>query len=457
MRAGRALRLRPSFRSSQRWLCDGGPNQARPVRKGDGDGAAGMVGAGLKGLLPAGAALAGHARTALGALSKLQGSLAAAKANADAAQARLSGAVAGAKSSVEGAKATVTGTVATAKSSVDGAKAAVTGVVTGAKSSVEGAKSKLERQATMVKSNVDGAKSGVVGSLDFAKARVRGSVALATGGVDAAKARLAEMANVKQALPPAVESMGAKLGVPPNVLRVVGQGLGMTRNVAVLAARTAEPLAMRAIARVLPKDKADALRKTLDQSVGMLSANGRNLYQRYKLYIHATIGLLAFAWIVQKVLKFVGRFVHTLESLAVYLIYIGTGLFMVMAVLFVRGRYSLSARKAHDRAAHLVAQSAEPVILEKLGNKIKRTAGNQRIVTRSGGEWKLKWPQAQAKVAVAASKVGTGAGETASTEVVVGTQEKMPELIVQIMDTAAMKAAVKCASPCFFSALSRGG
>ena len=200
------------------------------------------------------------------------------------------------------------------------------------------------------------------------------------------------------------------------------------------------------------------MRKTVDQSVGMLSANTRNLYQKYRLYIHATIGVLAFAWVVQKVLKFVGRFVHTLESLAVYLIYMGTGLFMVMSVLFVRGRFSLSARKAHDRAAHLVAQSAEPVILEKLGNKIKRTAGNQRIVTRSGGEWKLKWPQAEVKVAVAAaSKVGTGAGQTASTEVVVGTQEKMPELIVQIMDTAAMKAAVKCASPRYSCPSSRGG
>lgn len=406
----------------------------------------------------------------MGALGKIRGSMVAAKTGVEAAQTRVTGTVASAKNTVDGVRATVTGTVASAKSSVEGAKAAVTGSVASAKSSVEGAKaavagsvasakmsvdgakSKLERQATMVKGGVNETKSGVMGNVELAKARLRGSVALATGSVGAAKAHLVGLASVQQGLPPAVKSLGTRLGVPPNVLRVVGQGLGITRNVAALVARTVEPLAVRAFTRVLPKDKAEAVRKALNSSVGIAAANGRNLYQKYKLYIHASIAVLGFVWVVQKVLAFIGTFVHTLESLAVYLIYMGTGLLMMTSALLLRGRFSLSARKAHDRAAHLVAQSAEPVVIEKLGNKIKRTPGHQRIVTRSGGEFKLKWPQAQAQVATAAAmKIQKDGAQNPSTEVVVGTEEKMPELLVQLMDTAVMKTVVKYASTLFCS------
>jgi hypothetical protein len=399
--------------------------------------------AGLAKLLPpavtqAAESAAGAAQAAAGALGKVQGSVAAAKASVEAA-----------KSSVEAAQARVAGTVASAKSSVDGAKAGVVGTVASAKSSVDGAKATLQRQATMVKGSVDGAKSGLVGGVDSARARVDSSVALAKGGVDAAKSRLAEMAAVKQGLPPAVESFGRKLGVPPNVLRGLGLGVGVTRNVVVLAARVAEPLAMRAITRLLPKDKADVLRKVLYENLGSLTVHGRRYYQLYRLYIFAGVGVLAFMWVAQRLLGFIGTFVHTLESFAVYLIYIGTGLLMVLSLLLLRGRFKLSARTAHRRAAHLVAQSAEPVIAEKLGEGIKRTAGHQRIVTRSGGEFKLKWdsePAATAAAAAVQSKAAAaGAAEAELTEVVVGTQEKMPEMIVQLMDTAAMKAATKCA------------
>ena len=74
------------------------------------------------------------------------------------------------------------------------------------------------------------------------------------------------------------------------------------------------------------------------------------------------------------------------------------------------------------------------------------------IAARSGGEFKLQWPQVQDEVIVAAkSRIEKQDAENTATEVVIGTEEKMPQLIAQSMDTAAMKATVRCAVSCLLS------
>ena len=191
-----------------------------------------------------------------------------------------------------------------------------------------------------------------------------------------------------------LHGLAARLRVPAPAVQAAGKALSAARSVAVpLSAVVAR--AAPGLARVVPAGQMGALNAALRSQGHQLAKQWAGLHREYKWPIYGTVFTVGVLWLGRRVVSFLQRFMIKLESMAFYFAYIGTGLAALVVGFHVRGRFHLSARVAHRMAAHLVTRSSEPVLVDKLGGTISRPPTNVRIVTRSGGQWQVKWPKSE--------------------------------------------------------------
>lgn len=170
----------------------------------------------------------------------------------------------------------------------------------------------------------------------------------------------------------------------------LAMGMQVAGVVTSAAARTA-PLISKVLKAEFVQMWVKQGRRAVGSATELMGAQYKSYVDRYFSRILFVGAVTCLYYTLRITVNFLETFLHNVESSFWHFLRLSGVLVAVLAAMHVIGRFHLSASHVHKMATHIVAISAEPAIIARLGSRI--TTDSMRIVTRSGGNMRLVWPE----------------------------------------------------------------
>eukprot|EP01048_Picozoa_sp_COSAG05_P004731 COSAG05_NODE_266_length_12619_cov_81.601677_2_plen_473_part_00 len=178
---------------------------------------------------------------------------------------------------------------------------------------------------------------------------------------------------------------------PPNATLAATRLGTLAKDAAVRAVPLVQGLATRLSASWMVRIWAKQVRKAADAGLEVVGSQWNAHAKAHSGKVAILVTVVCTYWVLRRLVDFVQVFLKNVESSFVYVLQLSTLFLAVLATMHMHGRLHLSGGRAHKLATRLVRTSGNPVVAERLGSKIR--ADSMRIVTRSGGNFRLVWPQ----------------------------------------------------------------